>query len=154
MVLRRLLMPLLGLLGLVLLPGPVAAGQSLAEAVRQLDAKYLDVPEVAGIDNAPRIEAGGGEEAAEPTPQEISQGPVKATLTYVESTGEDGSVTRNPTVTVFVDDREVAKIETDGSGSDDPPVSVHSAELDPSNPHPEVVVSFYTGGGIAARTRA
>jgi hypothetical protein len=139
-------MPLLGLLSLAFLPSLAEAGQSLAEAVRQLDAKYLDVPDVAGIDNAPRIETGGGEEAAEPTPQEISQGPVKAALTYVESTGADGSVIRNPVVTVFVDDREVAKTETDGSGSDDPPVSVQIAELDPSNPHPEVVVSFFTGG--------
>jgi hypothetical protein len=147
MVLRRCLrMPLLGLLSLAFLPSPAVAGQSLAEAVKQLDAKYLDVPDVAGIDNAPRIEAGGGEEAAEPTPQKISQGPVKAALTYVESTGADGSLTRNPVVTVSVDDREVAKTETDGSGSDDPPVSVQIAELDPSNPHPEVVVSFFTGG--------
>ena len=28
----------------------------------------------------------------------------------------------------------------------DPPVSIQIAELDPNNPYPEVVVSFYTGG--------
>src|SRR5262245_38585526 len=42
--------------------------------------------------------------------------------------------------------KEVAKLEGDSTGFADPPVSVQIAELDPSNSHPEVVVSFYTGG--------
>jgi hypothetical protein len=137
---------LLGALGLIFLPNDAVAEQNLAAAVKQLDAKYLDAPDVVPADNAPKIEAGGGEEAGTPTPQEISQGPVKATLTYVESTDDGGNVTRDPEVTVFVDGKEVAKLSNEGAGLDDPPVSVQIAELDLSNEHPEVVVSFYTGG--------
>ncbi len=42
--------------------------------------------------------------------------------------------------------RIVAKLEGDSAGFFDPPVSVQIAELDPGNPYPEVVVSFFTGG--------
>ena len=47
---------------------------------------------------------------------------------------------------MFAGDKEVAKLEGEGSGFADPPVSVQIAEIDGSNPYPEVVVSFYTGG--------
>ena len=122
------------------------AAPSLADAIKEADAKYLEVPDVEGADNAPKIEAGGGEEEETPGPQEISQGAVKAALSYSEDKGEDGEITRTPVVTVFADGKEVAKLEGEGTGSADPPVSVQIAEIDPGNQYPEVVVSFYTGG--------
>ena len=143
------------------------AAQSLPEAVRTLDAKYLDVPEIDANEETAKIEAGDWEEEAPvPEPQEIEQGPLRVTLTYRESTGENGMegdmvqsaseegadvaapeqrISRIPIVTVFADGEEVAKLEGD-PGSPDPPVAVQIAELDPSNATPEVVVSFYTGG--------
>jgi len=42
--------------------------------------------------------------------------------------------------------RVVAKLHGPSSGVSDPPVSIQIAELDPNNPYPEVVVSFFTGG--------
>lgn len=123
-----------------------ASAASLAEAVKQADAKYLDVPDIQGAGNAPKIEAGGGEEDTTPAAREISQGAVKAALTYQEDKSEDGEITRSPVVTVFADGKEVAKLEGDSGGFADPPVSVQIAEIDPGNSHPEVVVSFYTGG--------
>ena len=122
------------------------AAPSLADAIKEVDAKYLEVPDVEGADNAPKIEAGGGEEEETPGPQEISQGAVKAALSYSEDKSEDGEITRTPVVTVFADGKEVAKLEGEGTGSADPPVSVQIAEIDPGNQYPEVVVSFYTGG--------
>lgn len=123
-----------------------ASAASLAEAVKQEDAKYLDVPDIQGAGDAPKIEAGGGEEDTTPAAREISQGAVKAALTYQEDKSEDGEITRSPVVTVFADGKEVAKLEGDSGGFADPPVSVQIAEIDPGNSHPEVVVSFYTGG--------
>jgi hypothetical protein len=124
-----------------------ASAETLAEAVKRLDAKYLNVPDIEPGDSAPKIEAGGGEEDSGPTPQEISQGSIKAALTYVVEEGsEEGDKSYAPVVTVFADGKEVAKLEGSGTGFGDPPVSVQIAELDPGNPHPEVVVSFYTGG--------
>jgi hypothetical protein len=126
--------------------GATAAAETLAEAVKRLDAKYLNVPDIEPGDSAPKIEAGGGEEDSGPAPEEISLGAIKAALTYVKETSEDGDTTFAPVVTVFADGKEVAKLEGDPIGFGDPPVSVQIAELDPGNPHPEVVVSFYTGG--------
>jgi hypothetical protein len=136
----------LGLLGFLAYPGAALAEMSLAEAIRQEDAKYLNVPDVTPKDDAPKIEAGGGEEGTVPKPQEISQGAVKAALSYTEVRGDDGEVTRTPIVTIFTNGKEVAKLEGEDTFYPDPPVSLQIAELDSSNQTPEVVVSFYTGG--------
>ena len=131
------LLPLIACLG----PGAASAAPSLAEAIKPTDAKYLDVPDFGGQDNAPKIEAGGGEEDAKPASQEISQGSVRASLSYREEKREDGEAFYIP-----VDERTVARLEGEDVGFSDQPVSIQIAEMDAGNPHPEVVVSFYTGG--------
>ena len=137
---------LLVLLGLLVVPGPAGAANSLADAIKQEDAKYLNAPDVTPKDDAPKIEAGNGEEGSVPKPQEISQGAVKAALSYTEAKSDDGEVTRTPIVTIFFNGKEVAKLEGEDTFYADPPVSLQIAELDPSNQTPEVVVSFFTGG--------
>jgi hypothetical protein len=127
------------------------AAPTLAEAVKQADAKYRAAPDMAGVDNTPKIEAGNGAEGTAPATQEIAQGAIKAVLSYTEAKGEGGEgeddeIIRTPVVTVFAGDKQVAKLEAESSGFADPPVSVQIAELDGSNPYPEIVVSFYTGG--------
>jgi hypothetical protein len=42
--------------------------------------------------------------------------------------------------------RVVARLQGDSGGFSDPPVSIQIADLDPSTPYPDVVVSFFTGG--------
>ena len=63
MALRSRLRPFL-LLPFILLwqPGVAKAAPSLAEAVKQADAKYLQAPDVDGKDDTPKIEAGSGED--------------------------------------------------------------------------------------------
>jgi hypothetical protein len=126
--------------------GGANAAPTLAEAVKEADAKYRAAPDIATSDSAPKIEAGNGNEDIAPAPQEIAQGAIRAVLSYTEEKSEDGEVMRAPVVTVFAGDKEVAKLKGEGSGFADPPVSVQIAEIDGSNPYPEVVVSFYTGG--------
>ena len=141
------------LLPLILLwqQGVAKAAPSLAEAVKQADAKYLQAPDVDSKDDTPKIEAGSGEaddedeDEGDPVPQEISQGTLKAVLGYTEEKSEDGDTMRGPVVVVFADGKEIAKLEGD-AGFGTPPVSVQIAEIDPANSQPEVVVSFYTGG--------
>ncbi|MGI8725688.1 MAG: hypothetical protein ACR2J1_10160 [Methyloceanibacter sp.] len=138
-------LPLL-VLGLALQHRPAGAADGLAAAVKAADAKYLTVPDITAVSDAPKIEAGGWEnEGAVPEPREISQGAVKAALSYRETTSE-GETLLTPIVTISVDGKEVAKLGDEDVAFPDPPVSVQIAELDPDNPHPEVVVSFYTGG--------
>jgi hypothetical protein len=135
------------LLPLIVLCGHGAANaSSLTEAVKAADAKYLEAPNVAWGDNTPKIEAGSGEEDTAPKPQEISQGAVRAALSYREDRSEDGEVAYIPIVTIFADGKEVAKLEGEDVGFADPPVSLQIAEMDPGNSYPEVVASFYTGG--------
>jgi hypothetical protein len=136
----------LGLLGFLAFSGVALAALSLAEAIKQEDAKYLDAPDVTPKDDAPRIEAGSGEEGTVPKPQEIAQGGVKAALSYTEAKGDDGEITRTPIVTIFANGKEVAKLEGEDKFYPDPPISLQIAELDASNQMPEVVVSFYSGG--------
>jgi hypothetical protein len=126
--------------------GAANAASSLAEAVKAADAKYLQAPNVEWADNTPKIEAGSGEEDVAPAPQEISQGAVRAALSYRQEAREDGEPGLIPIITVFADGQEVAKLEGEDVGFADPPVSLQIAEMDPGNSHPEVVVSFYTGG--------
>ena len=137
------------LLPLILLFQPAAANAapSLAEAVKQADAKYLEAPDVEGEDKSPKIEVSGEEEDEEapPVPEEIAQGAVKAVLSYTEEKSEDGDTMRAPVVTVFADGKEIAKLTGD-AGLGSPPVSVQIAEIDPGNSNPEAVISFYTGG--------
>jgi hypothetical protein len=136
---------------MLLLQHNAANAATLAEAVKAADAKYLQVPDIADNDDSPRIEAGTGEDddqdedEGDPVPQEISQGPIKAVLSYTEEKSEDGDTMRAPIVVVFADGKEIAKLEGE-AGFGTPPVSVQIAELDPGNSYPEVVVSFYTGG--------
>lgn len=126
---------------------PVAAeaGPSLAQAIKQADAKYLKLKDLDVKPATPNIEAGSGEEETEPASREIALGPLKAALSYrQEGTGDEASTI--PVVTVFAGGRQIAALEGEGTGMGDPPVSVQIAEIDPGNSSPEVVVSFYTGG--------
>jgi hypothetical protein len=126
--------------------GGANAAPTLAEAVREADAKYLAGPDIAAADGAPKIEAGSGEAETAPASREIAQGRIKAVLSYIEEKGEDDEVARVPVVSVFAAHKQVARLEGKSTGFADPPVSVQIAELDGANPYPEVVVSFYTGG--------
>jgi hypothetical protein len=131
--------------------GGANAAPTLAEAVKQADAQYRTAPDIETSGSGPKIEAGNDSEDTAPAPREIAQGPIRAVLSYTEDKseggeGEDGEVVRAPVVTVFAGDKEVATLKGEGSGFADPPVSVQIAELDGSNPYPEIVVSFYTGG--------
>jgi len=140
--LRCLLLPIIAA---ALLPVGAKAAPSLAQAIKQADAKYLKLKDLDVKPVTPNIEAGSGEEETEPTSREIALAPLKAALSYrQEGSGEEA--TTIPIVTVFADGKQIAELKGEGTGTGDPPVSVQIAEIDPANSSPEVVVSFYTGG--------
>ena len=178
---RAARLPMLVALGLVLgVTAAQAAEATLGEAVNQADSKYLDISPKGGLGDAQEIVVGGGEEQGlPPIGDEISEGPVRVTLTFEAGPAYEDEVPYVPVVKVFFDNprtprpkegeepagdnaapdagemqsdagetlagpSEVAKLE--GNGAADPMVSVQIAELDASNPYPEVVVSFFTGG--------
>lgn len=122
--------------------GAALARPSLVQAVRALDGKYLNVPDLHPVDHSLRIDAGGTD--APKAPAEISQGDVTAQVSYIKTPG-DGDMGPSPLVTVLADGAQVAQITNEGTGSAFPFI-VQIAEIDPDNNTPEVVVSFYTGG--------
>lgn len=222
---RCLRLPIFAVLCLGFTNAATAADLSLGDAVRQTDAKYLEAPEAGLTDSSPRLVVGGGEDGLPPLDEEMSFGPLRVTLTYVEGKpakaaaapalgdipeeamlpdemGLGEVVPHTPIVTIYFDDpnpiapppiadegqvsdndqstelnqtadqepgqgvtmpmeaaealppadvvpaglRIVAMLKGDSAGLADPPVSLQIAELDPSNPYPEIVVSFFTGG--------
>lgn len=136
---------LLPIIAAALLPVTATAAPSLAQAIKQADAKYLKLKDLDVKPATPNIEAGSGEEETEPTSREIALGPLKAALSYRREGAGEGASTI-PVVTIFADGKQIAELEGEGTGTGDPPVSVQIAEIDPGNSSPEVVVSFYTGG--------
>jgi hypothetical protein len=140
--LRCLVLPVVAA---ALLPVGAEAAPSLAEAIKQADAKYLKLKDLDAKPATPNIEAGSGEEETKPTSREIVLGPLKAALSYrQEGSGEEA--TTIPVVTLFADGKQIVELKGEGTGTGDPPVSVQIAEIDPGNSSPEIVVSFYTGG--------
>src|SRR4029079_7582162 len=141
---RQSILPFL--LGVALLPSPSGAAHTLAEAIKAADAKYLDAKDIEPSEVGPKIEAGLGENETEPAPKEISQGEVKAALTYLEKNDAEGEAFKVPVVIVFAGGVEVAKLEGPETFMSNPPLALQIAEMDPANSTPEVVVSFFTGG--------
>jgi len=134
------------LLALPSFPSMAGAALTLSEAIKTADAKYLDAKDIEPSAVGPMIEAGLGDEASVAAPKEISQGETKAALTYLDKTDAEGEPFKVPVVTVFAGGAEVASLEGPETFTDNPPLAVQIAEIDPGNSTPEVVVSFFTGG--------
>lgn len=83
-IIRYLYLSLLGALSVTWMALASAQEPSLGEAVRAADAKYLTAPEIGTVDKSPKIVVGGGEDGLPPLDDEISFGPLRVTLTYVE----------------------------------------------------------------------
>ena len=83
-------------------------------------------------------------EAVEPAESDADQPQGAADLVEGEQTGQNETATAEPPVPIGP--RVVATLQGPSAGVSDPPVSIQIAELDPNNPYPEVVVSFFTGG--------
>ena len=88
--LRYLPLALFGAFSLAGLTAPQAAEPTLGAAVKAADAKYLEAPEIGVEDASPKILVGGGEDGLPPLDEELSLGPVRVTLTYVEEEPQAG----------------------------------------------------------------
>ena len=87
---RYLPLALFSAFSLAGLTAPQAAEPTLGAAVKAADAKYLEAPEIGVEDASPKILVGGGEDGLPPLDEELSLGPVRVTLTYVEEEPQAG----------------------------------------------------------------
>ena len=76
----------------------------------------------------------------------LSDGAVRVDVTLKRGGPPDGVLYMNPIVTVSVGGKKMITSEGSESFPDNPVFLVQIAEMDASNPHPEVVFSTYTGG--------
>lgn len=107
-IIRYLYLPLLGALSVTWLAAASAAEPSLGEAVRAADDKYLTAPEIGTVDKSPKIVVGGGEDGLPPLDDEISFGPLRVTLTYVE---EEPQPEENPSANDLPGDADGAPVQ-------------------------------------------
>ena len=126
--------------------GEAAAADTLEQAIKAADAKYLEAKPIDDKGKAPRIDTEADQTDGPPKDKEIAEGEVRATLTYKERTSEDGEKAFAPIVTIVAGGEQTATLEGPVIGLRNPPVAVQIAEIDPANKTPEVVVSFFTGG--------
>lgn len=106
-----------------------------------LSITILAVSTVIGQAEPPKAELGetGKNQAA------VTQGNFKAILFY--KTGkEDGAAVKIPHLYVMQGGKTVITLKGISSGFDWPQAQAYIAEMDPSNPYPEVVFSTYSGG--------
>jgi len=75
---------------------------------------------------------------------EARTGLVTVRLTYRKTT--DGIGPRAPVLEIEVEGKQVMRIEDGGNGRDWPSALAQIAEMDKSNPYPEVVFATYSGG--------
>ena len=87
---RYLPLALFSAFSLAGLTAPQAAEPTLGAAVKAADAEYLEAPEIGVEDASPKILVGGGEDGLPPLDEELSLGPVRVTLTYVEEEPQAG----------------------------------------------------------------
>ena len=86
------------------------------------------------------------EEKLSRTEWQLSDGPVSIDVTLKKGGPPDGVLYMSPIVSVSVDGKQVIRSEGSESFPDNPVFLVQIAEMDPSNPYPEIVFSTYTGG--------
>lgn len=93
--------PLLGALGLAGATAAHAADLSLGEAIKQADKKLSQRSYPGRSRLRARDRGGGGEEQGlPPIEDEISEGPVRVTLTYAKELGHEDVVLYVPIVTI------------------------------------------------------
>ncbi len=81
-----------------------------------------------------------------PVEPEVTDADPSETYTDQPQGAADEAVPEDTAAAAPIGPRVVATLQGPSAGVSDPPVSIQIAELDPNNPYPEVVVSFFTGG--------
>ena len=116
------------------------------EELKSQNAHLFDKPLKLAKEQKPATLKRDYEEKLGRTEWQLSDGPVGVDVTLKKGGPPDGVLYMNPVVSVSIDGRQVIRSEGSESFPDNPVFLVQIAEMDPSNPHPEVVFSTYTGG--------
>lgn len=137
-----------GAMGLLLAAPLPAAGTESAfvEELKADNAKHLDnPPDLPEPETPPALER-GWEDKPERKEWEMREGAVSVRVTLKNTGPPDAALHSLPVVTVAVEGEDAITVEGSESVPDNPVFLVQIAEMDPSNPHPEVVFSSFTGG--------
>ena len=77
---------------------------------------------------------------------QLSEGEISVSITLTKGGPPDGMLFLTPVLSLSIGGKKVLRVEGSESFPDNPVFLVQIAEMDPGNPHKEVVFSSYTGG--------
>lgn len=142
-------LPRLLLAALLVLPGPgkAAAGDAtaLVEALQRQNAEHLKLDDWVPGEPGTAVVLPGSKGVAKTGPWRMGVGPLSVEVAM--SSRKDGKETvRTPVLTLKVAGRLAMQLTGEESFLDFPAFAAQMAEMDPSNPYPEIVFSAYTGG--------
>lgn len=139
----------LAVLGMIQIePGAAASNDKdgFVKDVRAQNAHHLKNSPSLPKNRKPQTAARDWEDKITRRAWDLRDGPVHVAIRLKKSGPPDGLLYQAPVVTVSVAGKNVIKAEGAESFPDNPVFVVQIAEMDPGNPHPEVLMSVYTGG--------
>ena len=125
---------------------PEPADAAFLQAVRAQNARHLDRSVAWPKQHPTPVLDGTNESEAGPKAAEIGKGPLLVRIDLKRGHRQGDERTRLPVLSVSVAGRTVATLTGAEAGFTAPPYLVQIAEMDTSNPYPEVVFSTFTGG--------
>lgn len=142
--------------GLCLLAGLLLAGKAtdaadsakpgFAAAVKAQNAHHLKAaPRLAKSKQPPTVSR-DYEDKITRREWTLKEGALSVSVTLKKGGPPDGLLFLKPAITISVEGKQVIAADGAESFPDNPVFVVQIAEMDPSNPHPEVLMSVYTGG--------
>jgi len=117
-----------------------------AAAVKAQNARHLKAAGRLAKSRKPRTVSRDFEEKVTRRAWTLKEGPLTVSVTLEKGGPPDGLLYIKPSITISVDGKQVIAADGAESFPDNPVFVVQIAEMDPSNPHPEVLMSVYTGG--------
>lgn len=144
----RFLAHILGLLVIVSLSTayPVLADSNLVKDLKAQNSKYLDQKVTLHKSKKPPTIERDYEEKLKRKSWELSEGPISIQISLTKGGPPDGALFLTPILSLMVDGKKILEVEGSESFPDNPVFLVQIVEMDPGNPHAEVVFSTYTGG--------
>lgn len=142
-----LVLGMAGLISAIAVQPALASRESpFVRAIKAQNAHHLKPGRGAAKGSRPPTISRDYEEKVTRREWSLEVGAVRVDVTLKREGPPDGLLYQRPVVTVSVAGNAAIEIEGAESFPDNPVFLVQVAEMDPSNPHPEVILSSYTGG--------
>ncbi len=125
---------------------PARAGSNFVNELKARNAHHLAGKPVLPKEKHPPTIKRDYEDKLKRESWQLSEGEISISITLTKGGPPDGMLFQSPILTLSIGGKKVLRVEGSESFPDNPVFLVQIAEMDPGNPHKEVVFSTYTGG--------